>query len=191
MSLQIQENFVTDLEKFTWEKDWRALRIIKEKRTSGEFYFAQVIRYYGEVENTNDYDIGDTLAETAWLGRIEKFVGKRTWDQDHDSPTFGKRIYSPAVTETITEEKNGKPVKREVLVEGKTIYEYTIEVTKESTANFKKLAGQIALNQETQFLMIYGANPPLVVDPDTFWNTSVGDYLKQLQTIKTKDAKKE
>ncbi len=191
MSLQIQENFVTNLEKFTWEKDWRATRIIKEKRTSGEFYFAQVTRYYGKVENTSDYDIGDTLAETAWVGRIEKFVGKRIWDQDHASPTFGKRIYSPAVTEIITEEKNGKPVKREVLVEGKTIYEYTIEVTKESTAKFKKLAGAIALNQETQFLMIYGANPPLVVDPDAFWNTSVGDYLKQLQEIKIKDVKKE
>ena len=69
MSLQTQENFITDLESFTLEKDWRATRIIKEKRTSGEFYFAHVICYYGEVENTSDYDIGDTLSETAWLGR--------------------------------------------------------------------------------------------------------------------------
>lgn len=191
MSLSIQDNFVTDLESFTWEKDWRAMRIIKEKRTSGEFYFAHIIRYYGEVENSNDYDIGDTLAESAWLGRNEKFVGKRIFDTDHDSPTFGKRIYAPAITETITEEKNGKPVKREVLIEGKTIYEYTIPVTKENTEKMKKLAGAIALNQETQFLFIYGANPPLVVDPDTFWSTTVGDYLKQIQPIKKKEIGKE
>ena len=191
MSLSIQENFVTDLEKFTWEKDWRALRIIKEKRTSGEYYFANIIRYYGKIEDSDDYDIGDTFKETAWLGRNEKFVGKRVFDTDHDSPTFGKRIYSPAVTETITEEKDGKPVKREVLVEGKTIYEYTIPVTKENTEKMQKLAGAVALNQETQFLFVYGASPPLVVDPDTFWKTSVGDYLQQIKPELRKPGKKE
>lgn len=181
MSLQTQENFITDLESFSWEKDWRAIRIIKEKRTSEEYYFAQIIRYYGEVENTNNYDIGDTLAETAWLGRNEKFVGKRIFDKDHDSFTFGKRIYAPPVTETITVEKNGKPVTKEVLVDGKTIYEYTIQVTKENTEKMKKLAGSIALNQETQFMFIYGANPPIIVDPETFWTNSVSYYLKQMQ----------
>lgn len=184
MSLQTQENFITDLESFTWEKDWRATRIIKEKRTSGEFYFAHVIRYYGEVESTSDYDIGDTLAETAWLGRNEKFVGKRMFDKDHDSPTFGKRIYSPPVTETVTVEKNGKPVTKEVLVDGRTVYEYTIQVTKAATEKMKKLAGAIALNQETQFMFIYGASPPLVVDPETFWTNSVSYYLKQTRQQK-------
>ena len=43
MSLQTQENFITELESFTREKDWRATRIIKERRTSAEVYFAQVI----------------------------------------------------------------------------------------------------------------------------------------------------
>ncbi len=194
MSLSIQEQFVTDIKSFTWEKDWRATRIIKEKRTSGEFYFANIIKYYGEVEDTSDYDIGDTYAESAWLGRNEKFVGKRTFDTDHESPTFGKRIYAPAVTETITEVNDkGKTVSREVLVEGKTIYEYLIPVTKENTEKMKKLAGAIALNQETQFLFVYGASPPLVVDPDTFWNFSVGDYLKSIQPnkIKRDNGKKE
>lgn len=193
MSLSIQDNFVKDLENFTWEKDWRATRIIKEKRVGGEFYFANIIRYYGEKDDSKDYDIGDTYAETAWLGRNEKFVGKRKWDTDHDSKTFGERINSPAVTEEITvADAKGKPVKREVLIEGKTIYEYTIPVTKENTEKIKKLAGATSLNQETQLLFIYGAAPPLVVDPDVFWSTTVSQYLQDIKpkTNKVDNGKK-
>jgi len=190
MSLSIQQKFVTDLKAFTWGKDWRATRIIKEKRTNGEYYFANIVRYYGEKEETHDYDVGDTLAETAWLGRNEKFVGKRIFDKDEDSPTFGKRIYSEAVTEIITEDnEKGKPVKREVLIDGKTIYEYTIKVNPENTKKMKELAGAIALNQETQFLFVYGAVPPLMVEPDTFWDTSVRNYLDTLKPVQNKPGK--
>ena len=76
MSLSIPQKFITDLENFTWSDDWRATRIIKEKRSDGEYFFARIIRFYGEKEDTHDYDIGNTLDETAWLGRSEKFVGK-------------------------------------------------------------------------------------------------------------------
>lgn len=191
MSLSIKQNFVTDLDNFTWGKDWRATRIIKEKRTDGEYYFADIIRYYGEDKVSHDYDIGDTMAEMAILGRNEKFVGKRVHDIDVDSPTFGKRIYSPAVTETITEDdEKGKPITREVLVEGKTIYEYTIKVTVENTKKMKELAGAVSLNQETLFLFVYGAVPPLAIDPETFWDTTVKDYLQNVQTIITKNRKK-
>lgn len=184
MSLSIPTRFITDLDSFTWGKDWRATRIIKEKRTDGEYYFAKIVRYYGEKEDTHDYDIAESYIESAWLGRNEKFVGKRTHDRDPDSPTFGKRIYSEAITETITEKNlKGKPVEREVLVEGKTIYEYTLPVTKANTEKLKELQGAIALNQETQFLFIYGASPPYVVDPDTFWGTSVSDYLQQVKKL--------
>ena len=191
MSLSIQQKFITDLENFTWGKDWRAMRVIKEKRTDGEYYFTNIVRYYGEKEDTHDYDIGETFAEQVWLGRVEKFVGKRMHDTDPDSRTFGKRIYSPAVTEIITENNDkGKPTKREVLVQGKTIYEYTLPVNKENTEKMKTLAGAIALNQETQFLFVYGASPPLVVDPETFWKISVSDYLQNLQPIKQENGKK-
>jgi len=190
MSLSIQQNFVTDLKTFTWGKDWRATRIIKERRTDGEYYFASIVRFYGEKEETHDYDVGETLDETAWLGRNEKFVGKRGWDMDPDSPTRGKRIYTEAVTETITEENSrGKTIQREVLIEGKTIYEYTIKVNAENTKKMKELAGPIALNQETQFLFVYGAVPPLAVEPETFWGISVSDYLQKLQQVKS-DSKK-
>ena len=47
MSLSIRERFITDLENFTWSKDWRATRIIKERRVDGEYYFASIVRYYG------------------------------------------------------------------------------------------------------------------------------------------------
>ncbi len=191
--MSIPQKFITNLETFTWEEDWRALRVIKEKRTNGEYYFASVVRFYGQTEDTHDYDIGNSLEDTAILGRIEKFVGKRITDVDPDSPTFGKRIYTKAITEMITEEDGkGKPREREILVEGKTIYEYTLPVNDENTKKMKKLQGQIAMNQETKFLFVYGAVPPFSLPPETFWNTSVEDYLQSLapEANKVKHGKK-
>lgn len=191
MSLSIQQTFVTDLDSFTWSKDWRAMRIIKEKRVDGEYYFANIMRYYGEREDSSDYDIGDTIGETAWLGRNEKFVGKRGWDEDHDSATHGKRITMPAITETIEDvDLRGKTIKRQVLVEGKTIYEYSIPVNDANTKKMKSISGAIGLNQETQFLFIYGASPPLVVDPETFFKTSVSDYLQNIKPKQENGPKK-
>lgn len=179
------------MDSFTWGKDWRATRIIKEKRTDGEYYFANITRYYGEKEHTHDYDIGDTISETAWLGRNEKFVGKREWRTNPDDQTRRERVWSAPVTETITEEDNtGKPVTREVLVEGKVIYQYTLKVNVENTKKMKELQGAIALNQETQFLFVYGAVPPLVVPPETFWSTSVSDYLQSIAPVIQKPTKK-
>ena len=87
--MSIPQRFITNLETFTWGKDWRAKRIMKEKRTNGEYYFATIVRYYGETEDTHDYDISPSYADRAILGRVEKFVGKRQHDIDPDSPTFG------------------------------------------------------------------------------------------------------
>lgn len=188
MSLKVPQRFITDFENFTWGEDWRAVRIIKEKRTNGEYYFAWIVRYYGEKENTYDYDIANSLEDYAWIGRNEKFVGKRMHDTDPDSKTFGKRIYSEAITEIITEQnRKGQPVEREILIEGKTIYEYTLPVNVENTKKLKTLQGMIALNQETEFLFVYGAKPPHHLPPETFWNTSVADYLQSLESIKVKN----
>ena len=185
MSLVIPETYITDLKEFTWEKDWRATRIIKEKRVSGDYYFAHIVRYYGEKEDTDDYDIGETLRETAWLGRTEKFVGKRGWRVDPTDQTRRKRMYTEPVTEDIdVDDGQGNITKRKVLRKGKTIYEYTLPVTKENTDKLKRLAGAIALNQETQFLFIYGANPPHAVDPETFWDTTMNEYLQNISNMK-------
>ena len=187
MSMSIPQRFITNLETFTWGKDWRAKRIMKEKRTNGEYYFATIVRYYGETEDTHDYDISPSYADRAILGRVEKFVGKRQHDIDPDSPTFGKRIYTKAITETITEEdSNGKPREREILIEGKSIYEYTLPVNEENTKKLKTLQGSISLNQDTKLMYVYGATPPLVVPPETFWKTSVTDYLQQIDPLVNK-----
>lgn len=187
MSLAVPQTFITDLDSFTWGKDWRAKRIIKEKRTDGDYYFANIVRFYGESEDTHDYDIAETYVETAWLGRVEKFVGGRKTDLDRDSKTFGKRIYSEAITETVTEKDlKGKPVEREVLVKGKTVYEYMIKVNPENTKKMQTLQGAIALNQETQFLFVYGAQPPHVVEPETFWTMPVSEYLQSIQELNLK-----
>lgn len=191
MSLTVPQRFITDLENFSWGEDWRATRIIKEKRSDGEYYFARIVRYYGEKNETHDYDIADTYLEMAWIGRNEKFVGKRIFDKDSDSPSFGKRIYSEAVTEIITEKNlKGKPIEREVLVDGKVIYQYTIPVTAENTKKMKTLQGAIALNQETELLFVYGARPPHSLDPDTFWTSTVGDFLKRVSNLPPVQASK-
>ena len=188
MSLSIPQRYILDLENFTWGKDWRATTIVKEKRSDDEYYFANIRRYYGEKEHTHDYDVGETFAETAWLGRNEKFVGKRTHDRDIDSKTFGRRIYSEAITEKITEpDAKGRPIERTILVEGRTIYDFTLPVNEQNTKKLKTICGAIALNQETQFLFMYGINPPLVVMPDTFWKISVNDYLTSLEKERMKD----
>jgi hypothetical protein len=191
MSLSVPQRFITDLENFSWGEDWRATRIIKEKRSDGEYYFARIVRYYGEKDDTHDYDIAESYLEQAWLGRVEKFVGKRIFDKDSDSTTFGKRIYSEAVTETITEKDlKGKPIEREVLVDGKVIYQYMIPVNAENTKKMKTLQGAIALNQETELLFVYGARPPHSLDPDTFWESTVGDFLKRISNLPPMQATK-
>ena len=190
MSLAVPQTFITDLDSFTWGKDWRAKRIIKEKRTDGDYYFANIVRYYGEKEDTHDYDIAETYVETAWLGRVEKFVGGRKRELDEDSPNFGKRVYSEAITETVKEKDlKGRPIEREVLIKGKTIYEYTIKVTPENTKKMQQLMGAIALNQETQLLFVYGAQPPHVVEPETFWGMTVSQYLQSIQELNLKKKK--
>ena len=184
MSLSIPERYITNLDNFTWGDDWRATRIIKEKRVHGDYYFANIVRYYGTKEDTDDYDISESFAESAWLGRNEKFVGKRTHDTNPDSPSFGKRVYTEAITETITEDDSrGHPTERTVLVDGKAVYEYIIPVNVENTKKMKTLAGAIALNQETQFLFIYGAQPPHSIDPKTFWSVSVSFFLQRISPL--------
>lgn len=193
MSLSIPEKFITDLENFTWSKDWRATRIIKEKRSDGEYYYANIVRFYGEKEHTHDYDVGDTMGEMAWLGRNEKFIGKRIWKSDPNDLTRRERAWSAPVTEIIEEEdEKGNPTSREILIEGKTIYDYTLKVNVENTKKIKSLVGAIALNQETEFLFVYGAGvPPYSVDPETFWETSVKDYLQSIKPIPQKITSKQ
>lgn len=191
MSLSIYQQYITDLDDFTWGKGWRATTIIKERRVNADYYFANITRYYGNKDETDDYDLAETMEDTAWLGRNEKFVGKRGWDEDHDSPTHGKRIYNKAITEVITEkDSKGKPRKREVLIEGKVVYEYTIPVNEKNTAKMKELAGATGLNQQTQFLFVYGASPPHTVNPKTFWSTSVSDYLESIDPLNAKNQEK-
>ncbi len=183
-TLSIKQNFVTDIDTFTWGKDWRATRIMKEKRTDADYYYASITRFYGEKAQTHDYDLGETVAEMAWLGRNEKFVGKREWRTDPDDQTRRKRIWTEPVTEIIEEQdETGKLTTREVLVEGKTIYEYTLKVTPENTKLMQQLEGAVALNQQTLFLFVYGAVPPHMVEPETFWKMSVGDYLQSIKPI--------
>ena len=78
-----------------------------------------------------------------------------------------------------------------VLVEGKTIYQYSLPVNAENIKKLKTLVGAVELNRETQFLFVYGINTPYSVTADTFWSVSVGEYFDQAQElIIKKNAKK-
>ena len=59
MSLVIHPTYIEDLKKFEWDQKWRAVSICKEKRTKGEFYFAQVVRFYGVDEVRGDFDVSE------------------------------------------------------------------------------------------------------------------------------------
>jgi len=176
--LKIREKYVKNLPDFTWGKDWRAVNLIKERRVSGDVYFGLVVRYYGTSEGTDDYDIGDRSKDYLWLGRHEKFVGKRVTDVNPDSKTRMERIWLPPKTEKeIIINEDGFEEEIEDLVEGRVIFEYDLPDTPANVKLLKTLVGQVDLDKLTTFAFIQGSTPPVSVDEDTFFNTSVKKFL--------------
>ena len=45
--LQIEENIVVEPKNFKWGDEWRAVRIWKELRDDGEWFYALIIKKYG------------------------------------------------------------------------------------------------------------------------------------------------
>ena len=176
--LKIRERYIKDLNKFTWGKDWRAVSLTKERRTSGDVYFGLVVRYYGTTDGTDDYDTGDRSKDFVWLGRHEKFVGKRVTDMNPDSPTRMERIWqAPKTEKEIIVNDDGFEEEIEELVDGKVVFEYDLKDTPENVKHLKTLVGQVDLDKLTTFAFIAGNTPPVSVDEDTFFNTSVKKFL--------------
>lgn len=192
-SLRIKEKFVTDFKTFEWD-NYKAVVLSKEKRNDGDYYFALIVRHYGTIEDgTKSFDIGDRSEDFMWLGRVEKWIGKRVPDTDPDSPTFGQRVYQEPIIEEIERtDSKGKKVKEKVVVEGRAIYEYPLKVNEKNTTNIKKLVGLLDINKYTSFQIIYGTGNPIAVDEDTFFAQSTDEIYKsnilalQNQTIKDK-----
>ncbi len=178
VQLKIRERYIKDMKSFTWGKDWRAVNLIKERRVSGDVYFGLVVRYYGTTEGTDDYDIGDRSKDYLWLGRHEKFVGKRITDMNPDSPTRTQRIWEEPKTEKeIIINEDGFEEEIEELVKGRVIFEYDLPDTPENVKLLKGLVGQVDLDKMTTFAFIEGNTPPTSVDESTFFNTSVKKFL--------------
>lgn len=191
MSLIIYPTYITDLKKFEGNKKWRAITISKEKRTKGEFYFAYIVRFYGEDSVRGDYDVSEESKDFAWLGRNVTAIGKRTFSKDPETP--GKRIYEEAEWEE--RENQATKEKYKILVKGKRIWDYTIPVNEENTKLMKSLVGDIGLNQITTFQMLKGTTYPISVDEDTFFKTPVDEVMKnhieKIVRIKNTSTKKE
>lgn len=192
-SLRINQKFVTNFKDFEWDK-YKAAVLSKEKRNDGDYYFGLIVRHYGEIDDgAKSFDIGDRSEDFMWLGRTEKFIGKRVPDTDPDSPTFGKRIYQEPIIEEIERPNSkGKMVKEKIVVQGRPMYEYPLRVNEKNTANIKKLVGLLDINKYTSFQIIYGTGNPITVDEETFFSKTTDEIYQsnilalQNQTIKDK-----
>lgn len=178
VQLKIRQRYVKNFKEFTWGKDWRAVSLTKERRVSGDVYFGLVVRYYGTTEGTDDYDIGDRSKDYLWLGRHEKFVGKRVTDMNPDSKTRMQRIWLPPKTEKeIITNDEGFEEEIEELVEGRVVFEYDLHDTPANVKLLKSLVGQVDMDKMTTFSFIEGNTPPVSVDENTFFDTSVKKFL--------------
>lgn len=192
-SLRIKEKFVEDLKEFNWDK-YKAVVLSKEKRNDGDYYFGLIVRHYGTIEDdSKSYDIGDRSEDFMWIGRVQKWIGKRVPDTDPDSVTFGQRIYQEPIIEEIERtDSKGKKTMEKIVVEGRVIYEYTLKVNEKNTTNIKKLVGLLDINKLTSFQIIYGTGNPISVDEDTFFSMTTDEIYKshimalQNQSIKDK-----
>ena len=192
-SLRIKEKFVEDLKTFDWDK-YKAVVLSKEKRNDGDYYFALIVRHYGTIDDgAKSFDIGDRSEDFMWLGRVEKWIGKRVPDIDPDSVTFGQRIYQEPIIEEIERTNSkGKKTMEKIVVEGRAIYEYTLKVNEKNTTNIKKLVGLLDINKPTSFQIIYGTGNPISVNEETFFSKTTDEIYQsnimalQNQTIQDK-----
>jgi len=187
MELVIRPTYITDLEKFEWKKKWRAVSITKEKRTRGEYYYAQVVRFFGEDTETDSYDVSTNSKDFAWIGRSTKAVGKMVFSKDPEKP--GARIHE----EPLWEEREDLMTKKKykVLVRGTTQWNYTIPVTSENTQKMKSLVGNIGVNQTTLFKVIKGTSHPLSVEENEFFSTDVDSLMSSHFSVGAKKDKEE
>ena len=176
MSMKVQEKFIGIFENVDDWNIWRATTLSKEKRLKGDYYFAHIVRNFGENDEADSYDIGDRSKDFAWLGRVEKYVGKRAYQNDPDLPNYSKRVYQEAVTEEV--EIIGRDGKKKMvtdLIKGRLIYEFKIHVNDKNTNLVKKLVGLVGLNQRTNFQVISGNGRPIETDEKTFFSKSVDE----------------
>ena len=178
MSLKIDQNYIEDLSDFKWE-DWRGISITKEQRKNKDYYFATIIKYYGNQEDSFDYDIGNRSDEIAYIGRKEVYVGERGPDTNPKSKTFGQRITFPAETEEVEYVDRGETKIRTVLIKGRIIFEFTLLVNEKNTANIKKLIGPLAVNKQTSFNVISGTQPPIGVTESIFFDSTVEQVMEK------------
>jgi len=198
MSLEIPVNYITDLEKFKWGEEWRALVLTKEQRGPKEFFFAHIVKFYGVSDKTFNYDIGTKYDEYAFVGRIRKFMGKTEKDLDPDSPTCGQRITFPPETEEIEYiDFKGKTRKKEILIKGRPYYDFIIPVNKANIEKMKTLIGPITQTKNTTFKFVYGSAPPISVSEEIFFTKTVDEIksahimsMANIQNNKNNDAPK-
>lgn len=176
--MQIEQIEISDFKNFKWGDEWRAITLSKEQRTDKDYYFAQIVRFYGKVHNTFEYDVGREAKEFAWIGRKKKYVGTAGPDMDPDSKTFGKRIqYKPETEDIIVVDSKGNDRKKTVLKKGRIVYDFTLPVNDENTKLIKTLIGPLTINKSTVFQVVAGNEPPVGITKSIFFKSTVDEIM--------------
>lgn len=183
----IDENATPLPADFTWNKDWVAVRMWKEQRDDGEFYFACCQRKYGP----NDW--GNTKDDFIYIGRQIDWIKERTTDVNPKSKTFGQRIDAEAETVTISE-YNEKTQDYEAVqkpVNSRKIYRYMHKSTdKNISAKYESLYGQNQRGGRTELTFVWGngSNFAQVKTKKEFFGKNVQDMIDYVESKQQTEA---
>jgi len=179
LPLQIEENIQPLPKDFDWGKGWRALRIWRELKDDGEFFYAFLVRRYGD----NDY--GNKREDELWIGREIVYSKGKKFQTDPKKPKFGERVPDQAdeVLEEIWNPDKGRYESVTTQVGQKT-YKYLHKAgDKDIAKKYETLIGTI-FNTTTRLYFVYnhGARIVLMENKNDFFEHTVADLAKLEQS---------
>lgn len=192
-ALVVDEGAMPLPENFAWGKEWVALRLWKELKDDGEWFFASLIRKYGP----NDF--GNKSKDNIYIGREIEWVGNRITDTREGSKTIGRRINekTETVTDRVFDEETGEWKEIEIPINATKTYKYLHKSDDpEFVKLYKTLVGPTPRSGKTHFTFIwgYGSEFREVKTPKEFFEHSVEemrDYEEsKIQTEAFRESKK-
>lgn len=192
-ALIVDEGAVPLPENFQWGKDYVALRMWKELRDDGEFFFAACLRKYGP----NDF--GNKSEDNIYIGREIEWIGERITDTNKNSKTFGQRINqkTETVTERIYDEEENEWKEIKIPINATKTYNYLHRCdNKEYVKQYKTLVDATPRSGKTEltFIWNHGTESVKIKKPDEFFDHTVQEMAdwseKKMQTDAFKTDKK-
>jgi|SRR6185437_1962349 len=179
MPLQIEEAISPLPEDFKWGEQWRALRLWKELRDDGEFFYAFVVRMYGP----NDY--GNKKEDELYIGREIKYIKGKKFQLDHKKPKFGERVDEEAdeIVESIFDYEKGKYVEVRTPVNARKTYLYLHKADdKEMAKKYASLIGTTSVGiTKMYFVYNYGSRIVEIPNKKDFFEHTVQELANKEQ----------